>query len=316
MARYNRKRRRGTSYRKRQRAKYAVRLPLKKRVKYTLDQPGICLFRGGFHLSAGRGVQDTSPLGSVFGKDNINTADFVDYCAKDMMDKVYGATNVVPTTKIWIGDVKRTWQFTNSSVSQCMYQIYRLRARRDINVPMATALQDSSWQRAEDLPAEENILGTTIGGTPYDNPILTNQYKIKPVQRGVLPPGGTGQFQAKRNIRDFYSNLNSSTYDAITSRLDAGHYSDYYIIAFHGQPCSGVDHPDAVDVDVVTYAAVHLDVASYARLTYAKVLSDGIQTTARMEEVNPFAASVSATLYTPGNIAATTAGGVPDEVLA
>lgn len=314
MARYNRKRRRGASYRKRNRAKYAVRLPLKKRVKYTLDQPGVCLFRGGFHLEAARGVQQTSPLGSVFCKDLINTADFTDYCAKDMMDKVYGAINVVPTTKIWIGDVKRVWQFTNSSVSQVMYQIYRLRARRDINVPMATALADPSWQRAEDLPAEQNILGTTIGGTPYDNPVLTNQYKIKPVQRGVLPPGGTGQFQAKRNIRAFYSNLEISTYDGVTARLAPGDYSDYYIIVFHGQPCSGVSNGPPV-VDVVTYAQAHLDVASYARLTYAKVLSDGIQTTARMEEVNPFAAD-TATLYTPGNIAATTAAGVPDDVLA
>jgi len=313
MARYNRKRRRRAPYRKRKRAKYAVRLPMKKKIKYTLDQPGICLFRGGFHLEAARGEQNTSALGSLFGKDIINTADFTDYCAKDMLDKVYGAANVNATSKIFIGDVKRVWQFTNSSVSQVMYQIYRLRARKDAYVPMATILADAAWQRAEDLPAEENIIGTTIGGTPYDNPTMTNQYKIKPVKRGVLAPGGTGQFSAKRNIRSYYSNLEISTYDGITTRLDAGKYSDYYIIVFHGQPCSGVN---AGPTDVVTYAQAHLDVASYARLTYALVLSEGIQTTARMESTNPFAASVSATLYTPGNIAATSAAGVPDDVLA
>jgi len=310
MARYNRKRRRRAPYRKRKRAKYAVRLPMKQKIKYTLDQPGVCLFRGGYHLEASRGTQSTSPLGSVFCKDLINTADFTDYSAKDMMDKIYGAANVDPTTKIWIGDVKRVWQFTNSSVSQILYQIYRLRARRDINIVMTTALADASWQRAEDLPAEENILGTTIGGTPYDNPVLTNQYKIKPVKRGVLAPGGTGQFSAKRNIRSFYSNLEVSTYDGIQSRLDNGKYSDYYIIVFHGQPASGT----LSAVGVVTYAQAHLDVATYARLTYAKVLSEGIQTTARMESTNPYAAD-AATLYTPGNIAATTAAGVPDTVL-
>lgn len=311
MPRYRRNRRRRAPYRRRKRYKYAVRLPLKKTTHFQLQNPGVCLYRGGFELASSRGEQSQAPLGSTFPKDALDTNDFTDYSALALLEKV----ELVPsnTTRIYIGDVKRVWMITNSSVSNVKYTIYRCRARKDIvaNRTMAVVNGSANYDRAEALTSEVNIQPTTIGGTPYDNPVLCNLYKVKPVASGVVGPGGTFEYKVKKNIRSFYNRLEDSAYDGISSIHDNKKYSDHYIILWHGQPCAGIN----VANDVVTFAATVLEVASYARVTYARVTYEGVTTQTRMDNTNPFAAGTSATLYAPGNIAAAAAPGVPDTTL-
>lgn len=299
---------------RRRKSRNAVRLPMKKRVSHTLEEPGVCLYRGGFELSSDRGSGQMAPIGSMFCKDATDTNDFIDYSALQLLGKVAAVT--VPTAHIYIGDIKRVWMITNSSVSNVKYVIYRCRARKDIPsnalTLMSGVLGSTSFDAAEQLPTYSNIQPTTIGATPYDNAILTNLYNVKPVARGVVGPGGTFEFKAKKNIRRLFSKSEDAIYDAVTVMHDNKNYSDAYIICFHGQPCAGVNGAN----DIVTIAATVLEVATYARVTYARVISSGVTTQTRMETANPFAAPTSALLYTPGNIAATTAGGVPDTVLA
>lgn len=311
MPRYSRSRRRRRMPYRRRKSKYAVRLPMKKRVQHTLDRPGVCLYRGGFELSSSRGEGQMAPLGSMFCKDAIDTNDFVDYDAYDLLTKVNAGTQ--PTSAIYVGDVRRVWMITNSSVSNVKYTIYKCSARKDVPtiVSMTACLAGAAFDYAEELTGEVNIQPTTIGATPYDCPILTNIYKVKPVARGVVGPGGTFEFKAKKNIRRLYKRLENVTYDGLTSMHDNKKYSDTYIIQWHGQPCAGMNGVN----DVVTIAATVLEVATYARVTYAAVISSGVMTQSRMDGVNPFAAPTSATLYAPGNIAANAAPGVPDTVL-
>lgn len=313
MARYSRRRRRGGPNRRRRSSKYATRLPLKKKTKYDLHSPGVLLYRGGFELASSRGEQVQAPLGSTFCKDAVDTNDFVDYSGYGLLTVVYGGAPSATST-VHIGDVKRVWMITNSSVSNCKYIIYRCRARKDIvsTRTMAIINAAANYDRAENVAGYSNIQPTTIGGTPFDNPVLCNNFNIKPVASGVVGPGGTFEFKQKRNFRCRYSLLEDNAYDGIDSIHDNKKYSDHYIIQFHGQPCAGLDGAN----DVVTFAACVLDVATYARVTYALVENFGMTTQTRMETTNPFAAATSALLYTPGNIAATTAGGVPDTTLA
>jgi len=314
MARFNRRRRGRRSFRARRRYKYATRLPMKKRVQHTLEEPGVLLYRGGFELSSDRGSAQMAPLGSMFCKDATDSNDFIDYAALPMLNKISAVT--VPTAHIYIGDVKRVWMVTNSSVSNVKYVIYRCRARKDIPsnalTLMSAVLGSTSFDAAEQLPTYSNIQPTTVGATPYDNPILTNLYKVKPVARGVVGPGGTFEFKRKNNIRRLFAKMEDAVYDAATIMHDSKKYSDTYIICFHGQPCAGLNGAN----DVVTLAATVLEVASYARVTYARVTSSGITTQTRMETTNPFSAPTSALLYTPGNIGASGAAGVQDSVLA
>lgn len=312
MARHHRKRKRRGAYRRRQRRKYAVQLPMRKRSQMSMVDPGVLLYRGGFNIQTQRGECITAPIGSMFPKDAIDTNDFNNYSAGDLLPLIGGV--IVPTSKCWIHDVKRVWMFTNSSVSAIKYIIYKGRARRTVpsTKSMTTILAGTSYDYADALTGYSNIQPTTIGSTPYDNPLLTNLFRIKPVKTGVVGAGGTFEFKAKKHIRTTYSRMNVSTYDGVTATHDADKYSDVYFIQFHGQPCAGVD---TGAVDKVTFAACELDVASYARVTYAKIFDDAIQTQTRMDTTNPFAAATSATLYAPGNIAANTAPGVPDTII-
>lgn len=287
---------------------------MKQRVSHTLDRPGVCLFRGGFELATNRGEGVMAPIGSMFCKDTTDTNDFIDYSALSLLNRV--SATLLPTSHIYIGDIKRIWMFTNSSVSNIKYIIYRARARKDIvnnaGTLMAAVLGGPNFDYAESLTGKGNIQPNTIGATPYDNPILTNLYKVKPVVQGVVGPGGTFEFRRKHLIRSLFSKSEDSTYDFLTTIHDNKKYSDVYFIHFHGQPCAGFDGAN----DVVTFAAAVLDCATYARVTYARVISDFQMTQSRMEAANPFSAPTSAFLYTPGNLAAGAAPGVPDTVLA
>lgn len=286
---------------------------MRKRTQHTLERAGVLLYRGGFELSSSRGNGQMAPIGSMFCKDATDTNDFIDYCALSVLNKA--SATLVPTSHVYIGDVKRVWMFTNSSVSNVKYIIYRGRARKDIisnaSTQMFGVLGGAAFDQAESLTGYSNIQPTTIGATPYDNPLLTNLYKVKPVASGVVGPGGTFEFKRKKNIRSLYAKQEDSTYDFLTSMHDNKHYSDVYFIQWHGQPCAGMDGAN----DVVTFAATVLEVASYARVTYARVISDYFMTQSRMETANPYQAATSATLYAPGNIAAGSAPGVPDTVL-